>query len=745
MVTSALGRGRVWATIGRGILNEVYWPSTGQPQIRDLGFLVAWPGGWCEVKRHDCYTITLPEPYAPVPRIVHESERFRLELEVVCDDARDCVLIRYALHGKDVRLYALLAPRMGVQGADNTAWVDGELHAVNTDHGLALAAAGGFSRASAGFVGVSDGWQDFAQHKSMVWEWSRAEHGNVALMGELRESSGVLALAFAESADGATTLARSGIACDFGEIRDRVVQTWREWIAHTAPVNLTADIRRHISISAAVLALCQDRTYPGAVVASLSVPWGNSRDDLGGYHLVWARDCVSTGFAMLAIGQVPEARAMLAYLTATQRPNGHWSQNFYPDGTPYWTGVQLDEAGFPILLAAKLRERGGLDGLLPAARQMVLKAARFLVRNGPVTQQDRWEENGGLSPFTLAVQVAALVAAADFLEDERDRAQALSMADYLNERIEDWTFADSSPLALKHGVSGNYVRIAPPSRLLGDWGEIRIANASGNTAPTVSVVALDFLYLCRLGLRSPSCPQVLDSVTVAEAELGVETPSGRCYYRYNGDGYGEHEDGSAFDGSGRGRPWPLLVGERAHFAIQRGEDITPKLVTLIAMTGRGGLMPEQIWDAEAIPERGLEPGKPSGSAMPLLWVHAEFLMLVHAAQNLRPIEMLDVVEKRYGGIRPAAAVWHWREDAPFQTLPAGRSLVIERASPFLLHFGFGGWTNIEDRRAQRTGFGMFAVRLSPDDLAGHSLLDFTWLDFDSARWRNQDFAIDLAA
>jgi glucoamylase len=445
---------------------------------------------------------------------------------------------------------------------------------------------------------------------------------------------------------------------------------------------------------------------------------------------------------MLALGQEAEARRMLTYLAATQSPDGHWKQNFYPDGAPYWTGVQLDEAGLPVLLAAKLLERDALDGMI-TTRSMVRRAASFLVRHGAVTPQDRWEENEGLSPFTLGIQAAALIAATQFLEDDQERALAESLADYLNERIEDWTYATGTDLCRKHGVDGYYVRIAPASRLLGDWGDITIPNRADGEVPAVSVVALDFLYLARLGLRSPDAPEIQRSLKVAEAELGVDTPSGRCYHRYTGDGYGEHDDGSPFDGTGRGRLWPLLTGERGHFALMCGENVSGYLQSMIQMSGRAGLIPEQIWDAAPIPEHWLEPGKPSGSAMPLLWAQAEFLKLVRAEKEGRPIELLEVVKRRYGGRSPSASVWHWREDMPFTGLPQGRSVLIESQKPFRLHFGFDGWQSVEERPAEPIGFGMFGVRLDPADLVHRSRVDFTWRDTDSGEWRNKDFSIAL--
>src|SRR5690606_13353195 len=200
LVVSSLGPSRIWATIGRCVLNEVYWPSTGHPQIRDLGFIVASDDAWYELKRLDQYEIETPTPFVPFPAIRHWGPGFELTLEVVCDDLRDCLLIRYRLQGEGFRVYALLAPRLGAQGRLNAAWVDGELYSQYNDFALCLAASGGFSKGSAGYVGVSDGWQDFQANGRMSWTYPHAAEGNVALMGELAQREGALALAFGAEA-----------------------------------------------------------------------------------------------------------------------------------------------------------------------------------------------------------------------------------------------------------------------------------------------------------------------------------------------------------------------------------------------------------------------------------------------------------------------------------------------------------------------------------------------------------------
>ena len=717
VTTACEGSSRLWATLGYGIVNEVFWPSTGDPQIRDLGFIIGLDdGSWVEVKRAHAYTIGTPRPYIPLPEIVHEGQGYRLVLEVLPDPQRDVLLIRYRLTAKG-RLYVLLAPHLGSNGWDNTAWVEDELFAVADHYTLCLAAEHGFSRGSAGFVGTSDGWQDFDQNGRMTWTFDRAETGNVALMGELANAEGVLALGFAEHVEGASLLARSSIAQGYDDVREAFVRGWRQWGEGLEVGNASPKVAREAQLSATVIKIHDDRNYPGSVVASLSVPWGNASNDPGGYHLVWTRDAVEAGLAYLAVGRQQDARRMLAYLIATQLPDGRWAQNHFPDGRPYWTGIQLDEIGFPVIYAAKLLELGVM-GRTPAVEAMVRAAATFLARSGPSSPQDRWEENAGLNPFTLAVEVAALVAAVEFVDADED-AYLLSLADYWNERIEDWTFVSGGPLA--DGGEGYYVRLAPTAEgpLVG---RVDIRNRVGLSLEPAALVGLEFMYLARLGLRRADDPKLKATLAVVERVLRVDTPAGPAYHRYNEDGYGEHEDGGPFDGTGIGRAWPLLTGERGHFELLLGGDPMPYLEAMTAMTGPGGLLPEQVWDTAPIPGRFLVPGKPTGSAMPLVWAHAELLKLLTAAKRGEPLELLDAVRSRYNFQRPQADTWHWRVSAPFKAMPTGRDLLVEHDHPFILHRGFDGWQEAQDVPSTPLPFGLHGVRLERGGLAGrHSV------------------------
>lgn len=741
-VTSALGIGRVWATIGHGALNEVYWPSTGEPRLRDLTFyLVAKDesGNWLDLKRERRYRLEQPDPACPLTTVVHEGEKdgvpYRLDLEFLPDTDRDVLLIRYSVDGPWT-VVAIMAPRLDGEGVDMTAWIEnGALMAAgpSTSPTICLRSRDGFAQASVGFAGTSDGWQDLNHHGRVTWSYARADHGNVALTGALTAAEGVLALAFGESPTAAQTLARSAHATRFEDARDRFRTQWTNWNAGLAGFDagpslktgkqvskeLTAKVRELAIRSATVLKAHEDRSYPGALVASLSTPWGSSTNTLGGYHLVWPRDTVLTAFAFIALGLPDDAVRILGHLVATQCPDGHWTQNAYPSGEPFWTGIQLDEAGFPILLAAKMREEG--IALPHGTTDMVRRATTFIARNGPSSQQDRWEENPGINPFTLSVAIAALVAAEPWLDADA-AAEALDLADDWCFRIEEWCWVDHSRWTEATGATGHYIRISPDGgRKAGD---VSLGNRNGETIAVADLVSMEFSYLTRLGLRAPNDPHMIETLKVVDHVLATATPSGTIYHRYNEDGYGEYADGAPYDGAGIGRGWPFLVGERGHLALDQGEAADPFLATMTACASSGGLLPEQVWDTDPIAERGLFPGRPSGSAMPLLWTHAEFIKLLTARRDGRPAERLACVAERYAKSRPPSAS-RWRDGAPLASLPHGRDLVIEDTRPFTLHFGLGGWGAPQDRAARQGAFGLWRVHLSADETAGHDAVVFT--------------------
>jgi GH15 family glucan-1,4-alpha-glucosidase len=271
-----------------------------------------------------------------------------------------------------------------------------------------------------------------------------------------------------------------------------------------------------------------------------------------------------------------------------------------------------DETALPVVLAAFLAERGALGGTEIA--DMVLRALSFIVGNGPASDQDRWEESAGLNTFTLAACVAALVAGAPHLPADA-RELALVFADYWNSRLEDWTAVYDTPIARQFGIPGYYVRVAP-AQVTNDRGAFNRVLPIKNQAldpdlPAAAQFGVDFLQLVRFGLRRCDDPLIVGSVRLADALLKVDTPYGPAWRRYYDDGYGEHDDGSPYDGIGRGRPWPFLTGERGHYEVACGNDPLPLMETMVKMASLGGMLPEQVWDAAPILRRGLSLGRRS--------------------------------------------------------------------------------------------------------------------------------------
>ncbi len=730
-VGTALGVGRLWFTVGHGIVNEVYWPAVDHPQLRDLGFLVADGAGfWAEVKRLPDRTVRTEAP--GVPAVVSEftHPRFRLSVRMCASTVRDVLVLEADLRSRDgsrLSLYPLIAPHLGRTGTDNTARVivgplGPAVVAERAPYALALVASPAPSRASVGYVGASDGWQDFARNGAMTWCHARAERGNVAGMLELpAEGPVTMALGFGGRVEQAVAVAAAALQEPFQRHWRGALDSWRGFQDTLRPPALPDDLERLYRTSAAVLRCHEDRAAPGAHIASLSIPWGDSSDDPGGYHLVWSRDLVECAGALLAIGDVASAARVFAYLAATQLPDGSWPQNQWVDGRAYWSGRQLDETAFPVLLAGALRRAGALapsaDGqpalLDPEAVARVVEGAvRFLVRSGPATGQDRWEEDAGLVPSTLAPVVAALVVGAGFLADPAAGA-ALEVADDWNAGIERWTYAADTPLARAAGVDGTYLRVTSAAVLSGaplDT-EVAVRNRAGEAArtPATEMVSPDVLALVRFGLRRADDPRILATLAVVDATLRTDTPGGPVWHRYSGDGYGETEDGGPYRGVGIGRGWPLLSGERGHHAVAAGLDALPYLRAMAATAAGAGMLPEQVWDAPDIPAAGLRAGRPTGSAMPLAWAHAEFLKLCHSWAAGSIVDLPDTVWGRWQGRVPEPRRTVWRLDRSVSMLPPGHTLRIELLAPARVHLTFDAWATSRDLDARDTGIGLWVV------------------------------------
>jgi len=763
----------VWFTLSHGILNEIYFPRVDQACTRDQGLIVTDGSSFfSEEKRHCKFENRPCEPGIPLYELINTCNqgRYRIKKEILTDPYRNVVLqkVRFQpLQGTlaDYHVHALLAPHLANFGYGNTGWVGDYkgvpmLFAQRDGCALAFACSVPWRKLSAGFAGSSDGWQDLSQHYQMTWEYTRAENGNIALTSEIdltaHNGEFVLALGFGSIWSEAGQQALSTLLENYEAIREHYVMHWRDW--HKRLINLDEPQRDHdlYRASMAVLRSHESKDFLGGTIASLSIPWGFNKgdEDLGGYHLVWPRDLVETAGGFLAAGAIEDAMRVLRYLEVTQEADGRWAQNLWLDGRPYWGGLQMDEAALPILLVDLLCRRAP-EAMEEPSRwwPMVRKAAGFLARNGPVTQQDRWEEDAGYSPFTLAVEVAALLAAAEIADEVAQSAAAMYLrdtADAWNDNIERWTYAIGSDLARQIGVEGYYVRIAPPetdcaASPLQGFVPIKNRPPDHSMEEATHVISPDSLALVRFGLRAPDDPRIVNTIKVIDALLRVRLPQGPCWYRYNGDGYGEHEDGSPFDGTGIGRAWPLLAGERAHYELAAGRrDSAEALLRVMEYSTEGSrLIPEQVWDAPEIPERELFTGKPSGSACPLVWAHAEYIKLRRSLRDGTIFDQPPQTVQRYVFEKRRCTIFTWRFNNKPRSIPCGKTLRLDLLSPAMVHWSFDGWQTAQDSSTWDTGLGVHVVDLPTEKLTVGRQIVFTFYWIKENRWHGADFSVTV--
>ena len=729
---------RIWFTCSHGILNELYHPTIDAAQVRDMEFLITDGETFVHEEKRDLITTFeyIHQESLGVRYLNRDPDcRYTLIKEIICDPHHSVVLQHVRIEGHEdliprLKVFALLAPHLDGGGAGNTARVldvagSKMVLAWKNRWSLAMGASCGFARVSCGFVGTSDGWRDLMEHFDMTWEFGSASNGNIAVMGELNmREAGTdgarqfnLAIGIGEGNHTALQKTVSALAMPFERSRDRFIEQWQraanpEWLAAKA-----GDGGELMRVSHNVLLAHEDKIFSGAFVASMSIPWGqvHGDDDLGGYHLVWTRDMVQTAGALRACGRAETARRALVYLACTQKPDGGFAQNFWVDGRPYWSGVQLDEVAFPIILAWRLWKADALGdaNVFP----FVERAAGFLVRNAPITHQERWEENAGYSPSTLAAVISGLICAA-----EMARAQDANelgcfyedFADWIESHLEDWTVTNNGVLLPE--VKRHYMRVRPP-----EAGEAYACESCGtemihlNNRPPGTrsefeareIVDGGFLELVRYGVRRADDPLIVDTLKVADAVLKRDLPQGPGFLRYNWDGYGQRPDGGPFQGWGQGRVWPLLTGERAHYELAAGNGFAPLIRTYERFATVGQMLPEQVWDEADRPGARLQEGRAVGSAVPLVWAHAEYLKLLRSALDGKVFDRVDAVFARYSdpigrkGLRRGLEVYSQRR--PIQKLAPGDTLRILDKDRFQVVWSKDGWKTTETTTSRAVG------------------------------------------
>ena len=779
--TAYAASSRIWFTCSHGVLNEIYHPTIDRAQVRDMEFLITDGETFVHEEKRDLLsTFEYIHPEALGVRYINRDPegRYTLTKEIISDPHHSVVLNHVRIEGDAellprLKVYALLAPHLDGGGAGNSARavdIAGRLAilAWKNQWSLVMAAScgysnRGFSRVSCGFVGSSDGWRDLVDNFRMDWEFGSATNGNIAIMGELDlDGLGVggaieftVALGIGEGHHTAAQKTMGSLATPFDDHKSRFVMQWHRAANPMFLAAKATDDGKLMGVSHNVLLAHEDKTFSGAFVASASIPWGQSKsdDDLGGYHLVWTRDMVQTASALLACGRAETARRALVYLACTQQPDGGFAQNFWIDGTPYWSGLQLDEVAFPLILAWRLWKADALGDL--KIFPFIERAAGFLVRHAPITNQERWEENSGYSPSTLAAVITGLICAADIARSHDSQELAVFLeeySDWIEKHLEDWTVTNNGVLLPE--VPRHYMRIRPPETgeayACEDCGKemLHINNRPPGTRTQFEareIIDAGFLELVRYGVRRADDPLMIDSLKVVDAVLKRGLPQGPGWLRYNWDGYGNRPDGGAFEGWGQGRVWPLLTGERAHYELAAGKDITNLITTYERFAAGGQMLPEQVWDEVNLPDTSLSLGQPTGSAMPLVWAHAEYLKLLRSAVDGKVFDRVDAVYERY--CKPAGRK-HVRNDLeifslkrPIQKIAAGQTLRVLDEKNFHLVWTADGWKTSQTIMSRSLGSAGHCAEIATGQ--GEATLEWTLLWTEQNAWLGYNVVVQV--
>ena len=633
--TSTTLASKVWFTLADGVMTEVFFPTLDVPNVQTLQLHVT-TGIRVETEIEDTFhRLELPNPRSLTFRQINsaKSGQYTITKTYITDPHRSTVLIDLDFNSRTpVQLSVYYDPSLNNSGMhDSTLAFNNALVAVDENVASALIPSCGFGAVRNSYLGGSEGR-------------ARA-NGNVVQVGELKNNRCTIALGFGRTADDAMRNARTSLARGFQATRLEYETAWASYVSRLPRI---AKHQRQFDMAAMVLKGLEDKTFRGAVIASPSTPWGGgpnaNEPTVSGYHGVWSRDLYHVATAFDALGNRAAARRLLDYLfRVQQKPDGSFPQNSWVDWRPIGNGLQMDQVALPLVLAYQLGRTDRKTWL-----KHIKPAADFILRHGPRTDQDRWEEKPGYSPATIAAEIAGLVCAAEIARINGDSVgkNYLETADNWARNVERWTVTRT-----EHDA-GYYLRITENDDP-NDGAKMEI-NSSSRVVDERKILDAGFLELVRLGVKAPRDRLIGESLKLIDQLIKVETPVGDAWYRYNHDAYGETPGGGNYDGrNGVGRLWTLLTGERGEYdlAADDVQSARKRLDTLAGFANDGLMIPEQVWDRN-IP--GFHVGTGTGSATPLAWSMAQFIRLAMSIERGRNVETPRIVVERYGNSRARA-------------------------------------------------------------------------------------------
>jgi len=693
--TSASLESKVWFTLADGVMTEVYYPDVTTANVHLLQFVVVNPKTKrVETERDDAtHEIKVLRPDSLTFQQINtaKSGAWKITKTYMTDSKTSTVLIDVSFQptSPELGLYVYYDPSIGNTGMGDSArsyfisdcatCAPQLLHAEDTRTGIFsnLYFSSRMSELDNGFLG-SDGLLKLKQFGKLSDPSNQAANGNVVQVAKI--ANPVKFVAYLSLGDSNHHPKAANAFVSFEQARFEYDKGWSDFVKTLPKVD--PKYQAQFNMAAMVLKALEDKTVRGANVASLSIPWGggkNANEDVGGgYHLVWSRDLYHVFTAYMALGDTAAANRALDFLfNIQQKPDGSFPQNSWLDGKRGWGSLQMDEVGYPLIMAWQLSR---FDK--QTYEKHVKPAADFIVKNGPMTPQERWEEKGGYSPSTIAAEIAGLVCAADIAKRNGDKTSAdlyLKTADDWQANIEKWTATTNGP----YGDGHYYLRLTQGHPDAGV--KIELNNGAGFFKEN-EIVDAGFLELVRLGIKSPDDPLIKKSIEVIDKQIKVDTPNGEGFYRYSHDGYGEMDDGRKWnwDGkyTGKGRLWALLSGERgqfelAQYASAKSKEFNPvtgrsnykaelqhsglllshaqlRLDAMLGFANDGLMIPEQVWDKKEAPatrDREFVPelkfGEGTGSATPLAWSMAQFIRLAMNLKAGRNLDTPSIVYDRY--------------------------------------------------------------------------------------------------
>lgn len=647
----------VWFTNAQGVLTETYFPTIDKAQIKDSQFLVSDSKSFfAEERTQTRHEVDVLAPSMVRLRNIDQRNRFEIHHTYYTLN-NDHVLVdevEVISNVDGLSYYLLVNPHLNNTGYKDNGKVQGDrvvLWEGNTK--LEVSSTAGFEKASVGYVGFTDGWQDLKDNKVMDNSFSQASNGNIAATAKIKvpAKKGRYKFYIVYNFGASARFFQSELA----RAKNEYVNKWNDYLRTiNVPSGLNTTHRNLYLRSMYTLRVHEDKLAPGAFIASLSKPWGEEVREypgvmVGGYHLVWPRDLYHVCAAYINSGDLNAPLRALHYLKKIQYKSGYWRfdgrtipkrgafpQNVWTDGNEYWGGLQLDQAAYPVHILYQLWERESSfskSRLLREFGDMARLALDFIQKYGPWSAQERWEENFGISPSSFSAAAAALYMGERMFGDSSYGNTATTWLTKPGDNIHTWTFTNKG----KYGDGQYYIRVGGCDRHTGEWNPnngawCTIAN-SGERREQTEILDQGFLKLALQGLVPANDWRLKHSLNILNQHIRVRTPNGYGWYRYTADAYGE---------SKKGRLWPLLSSEHGRFYIelyragdiswsQAQREVDQILNSYKGFANEGDMIPEQVFEHN---------GEGTGAATPLAWSHAEYVKLLWSKEEKRNVENL---------------------------------------------------------------------------------------------------------